>query len=444
MSRPLNSELGDSAAPTKRLLLLFSTTGYEADDFVAAARKLGVAYVFGTDRCHVMEDPWQDGAIPLRFEDPEGGARAILEYARTTPIHAIVAVGDRPTLTGALACQALGLPHNPPEAAEAARNKFTGRQRFQAAGLPVPPFARFAIDQDPREALCHARFPCVLKPLALSASRGVIRADDPDEFVAAFRRIAALLRTPEIRVLREEAHDWILVEGFIEGREVALEGILDRGRLRPLALFDKPDPLDGPFFEETIYVTPSRLDQEVQAKIVQATERAAQALGLTHGPIHAELRVGSAGPWILEVAARSIGGLCSRVLRFGTGMSLEELVIRHAFGMDIGPFEREGCAAGVMMIPIPQAGIYRRVEGVEEALRTPGIEEITVSAKEGQKILPLPEGSSYLGFIFARGSSPQQVEDALRRAHKQLRFEIAPSLDATPSHSSSEAATTAT
>lgn len=444
MSRRVHSESNAGAASARRLLLLFSTTGYEADDFVAAARRLNVVCVFGSDRCHVMEDPWQDGALPLLFEDPEGGARVILEYARTTPIQAIVAVGDRPTLTAALACQALGLPHNPPDAAEAARNKFKARQRFQAAGLPVPPFARFAIDQDPREAVRQVRFPCVLKPLALSASRGVIRADNPDEFAAAFRRIAALLRTPEIRVLREEAHDWILVEGFIEGREVALEGILDRGRLRLLALFDKPDPLDGPFFEETIYVTPSRLEQEVQAQILQATERAARALGLFHGPIHVELRVGSAGPWVLEVAARSIGGLCSRVLRFGTGISLEELIIRHAFGMDIGPFHLEDLAAGVMMIPIPQAGIYRRVEGLEEALRTPGIEEITISAKEGQKILPLPEGSSYLGFIFARGSSPQQVEDALRQAHKRLRLEIAPSLDVTPTPSSSAAATTTT
>ena len=447
MSRRVHSESNAGGASARRLLLLFSTTGYEADDFVAAARRLNVACVFGSDRCHVMEDPWQDGALPLLFEDPEGGARVILEYARSTPIQAIVAVGDRPTLTAALACQALGLPHNPPDAAEAARNKFKARQRFQAAGLPVPPFARFAIDQDPREAVRQVRFPCVLKPLALSASRGVIRADNPDEFAAAFRRIAALLRTPEIRVLREEAHDWILVEGFIEGREVALEGILDRGRLRLLALFDKPDPLDGPFFEETIYVTPSRLEQEVQAQILKATERAARALGLFHGPIHVELRVGSAGPWVLEVAARSIGGLCSRVLRFGTGISLEELIIRHAFGMDIGPFHLEDLAAGVMMIPIPRAGIYRRVEGLEEALRTPGIEEITISAKEGQKILPLPEGSSYLGFIFARGSSPQQVEDALRQAHKRLRLEIAPSLDVTPmtpTPSSSAAATTAT
>ena len=439
MSRRPNTESDDGAAATRRLLLLFTTTGYEADDFVAAARKLNVACVFGSDRCHVMEDPWQDAALPLRFEDPEGSARTILEYAKSTPIHAIVAVGDRPTLTAALACQALGLPYNPPRAAEAARNKFKARRHFQAAGLPVPSFARFAIDQDPRGLVQQVRFPCVLKPLALSASRGVIRADDPDEFVTAFRRIGALLRTPETRVLREEAHDWILVEGFIEGREVALEGILDQGHLRLLALFDKPDPLDGPFFEETIYVTPSRLEPEAQAQIVGAAERAARALGLTHGPIHAELRVNRTGSWVLEVAARSIGGLCSRVLRFGTGMSLEELIIRHAFGMDIGPFHREDSAAGVMMTPIPEAGIYRGVEGLDEALRTPGIEQITISAKEGQRILPLPEGSSYLGFIFARGSSPQHVEDALRQAQKRLRFDIAPSLEVAPRWSSPRA-----
>ncbi|MBI4391060.1 MAG: ATP-grasp domain-containing protein [candidate division NC10 bacterium] len=438
-SRATSGGAGD-ARPERRLLLLFSTTGYEAGDFVAAAENLGVACVFGSDRCHVMKDPWQDGALPLHFEDPEGSARMILESARTTPVHAIVAVGDRPTVTAALASRALGLPHNPPEAAEAARNKFLARQRLRAAGLPVPPFARFRIDQEPRDAAHQVPFPCVLKPLALSASRGVIRADNPDEFVVAFRRIAGLLRTPEIRVLREEAHDWILVEGFIEGGEVALEGLLDRGRLRPLALFDKPDPLDGPYFEETIYVTPSRLERGVQEQMLRTTEQAARAFGLVHGPIHAELRVSRAGPRVLEVAARSIGGLCSRVLRFGTGISLEELIIRHALGMDIGAFHRESSAAGVMMIPIPHAGIYRGVEGLEEARRVPGVGEVTVSAKEGQRIVPLPEGSSYLGFIFARGSSPEEVEDALRAAHKPLRFEIVPSLNVPPSHSSSEPA----
>lgn len=411
----------------KRVLLLFTTTGYNGQDFVAAARKLGVACMVGTDRCHVLEDPWGDGAIPLHFEDPQGAAREVVAFARAHPIHAIVSVGDRPTVTAAVASQALGLAHNPPEAVAEARNKFRARQRFRAAGLRVPRFTRFPIDHDPGEAASAFPFPCVLKPLCLSASRGVIRADGPGQFAAAFQRIRALLLTPEIRTLHDEAADWIQVEDFIPGTEVALEALLDRGRLRPLALFDKPDPLDGPLFEETLYVTPSRLPDRVQAEIVREAERAAAALGLAHGPIHAELRLNAGGPWVLEVAARSIGGLCSRALRFGLGMSLEELVIRHALGMEIAPV-REERAAGVLMLPIPRGGVLKAVEGVEEARQVPGIEDVAITAKVDQDLVPLPEGSSYLGFVFARAASPHEVEAALRVAHGHLRFEIASSL----------------
>lgn len=414
----------------RRILLLFTTTGYEGRDFAAAARRLGVSCVLGTDRCHVLEDPWGDGAIPLRFEDPEGAAREIVEYARAHPIHAIVPVGDRPTVTAALASAALGLRHNPAEAAAAARSKFRARALFAAAGLGVPRFARFALDQDARQAAAAIPFPCVLKPLCLSASRGVIRADNPDQFVAAFRRIRDLLLTPEIRMLKDEAADWILAEEFIPGQEFALEGLLDGGRLRPLALFDKPDPLDGPFFEETLYVTPSRQPPGVQDDIIREAERAASALGLVHGPIHGELRLNAAGPWVLEVAARAIGGLCSRALRFGVGMSLEELIIRHALGMEIAPV-REAPAAGVMMIPIPRGGVLKSVEGMNEARQVPGIDDVVITAKLDQELVPLPEGSSYLGFIFARATSPEEAEAALRQAHRRLRFGLVSRLPVT-------------
>ena len=264
----------------------------------------------------------------------------------------------------------------------------------------------------------------MLKPLALSASRGVIRADTREEFVAAFERIRALLRSRNVQVLREETSNFIQVERFIPGREVALEGLLDRGRLKVLTLFDKPDPLDGPFFEETIYVTPSRLPAETQKEIVAAVGQACKALGLSHGPLHAELRLNREGPWVLEVAARSIGGLCSRALRFEGGTSLEELIIRQALGEDVSGSAREGAAAGVMMIPIAQAGIYEGVEGVRAAEETPGVEEVIITAKGEQKLVPLPEGASYLGFIFARAATPELVESALRAAHAKLRFRI--------------------
>lgn len=412
----------------KPLLLLSSTKGYETRLFLAAARKLDLPVVLGTDRCRVLDDPWDDNAIPLRFEDPEASARTLLEAVRAQPVQTIVPLGDRAVRTAALACQALGIPHNPPSAAAASRDKFKARTMLRAAGVEVPPFARFSIHEDPRRYLDGIGFPCVLKPLSLSASRGVIRADTPGQFVVAFERIAALLRCPEVQVHKEETTDWLLVEGFLPGREVALEGLLDRGCLRVLALFDKPDPLHGPFFEETLYVAPSREDAATQAEIVRTVERAARALTFFHGPIHAEVRLTPVGPRLVEVAARTIGGLCSRALRFRTGMSLPELILAHAYGLPIAPVVREDAAAGVMMIPIPHAGVYEGVEGKEQALQVAGIEEIAITAKEDHPIVPLPEGSSYLGFIFARSPAPETVEQALRQAHRRLRFRIRPCL----------------
>jgi biotin carboxylase len=390
--------------------------------FADAARRLEFDLVLATDRCHVMEDPWGDHAIPVRFEDPHG-SRDIL--AAAGPFDGIAAVADRPTLIAALTAEALAIPHHSPEAVTACRDKYLARQQFQAAGLLVPEFFRVPADSAPREAAKRAPFPCVLKPLDLSGSRGVIRANDEKEFLAAFERIYTLLHGADVAALREEQNRYIQVESFIEGREFALEGIVTRGALQVLAVFDKPDPLEGPFFEETIYVTPSRESEEVQNLIIQTTRSATRALGLTHGPIHAELRVNRKGAWMLEVAARPIGGLCARALRFDGGMPLEELILRHAIGEDVSNARLCDAASGVMMIPIPKAGIYQGVEGVERAASIPGVEDVIITAKEGQKILPLPEGSSYLGFLFARGDSAEQVESALRNAHACLRFDIA-------------------
>ena len=413
---------------TKRLLLLFTTTGYNAEDFARAAQKLEVEVVFGTDRCRVLNDPWRDAAIPLRFHRPEDSARRVRKYAETHPIDAVIAVGDKPTVAASMICKALNLPVNSPRAVQKCRNKFEFRNALRSSGLPAPGFRRFALDRDPQKLLRHVQLPCVLKPLALSASQGVIRADNAIQFREAFHRIRRLLETPAIRILKDPGNQYLLVEDYIEGKEVALEGLLSKGRLRVLALFDKPDPLVGPFFEETIYVTPSRHSLPIQRRIASCARAAAQALGLRDGPVHAEFRINKRGVWILELAARSIGGLCSRALRFGTGMSLEELIIRHALGMKTLSTQREAKAAGVLMLPIPGMGYLRSVEGMARARQVRGIQEVTITAKLGQKLVPWPEGSSYLGFIFARSSSPEQAEKALRTAHSKLSFEISPEL----------------
>jgi biotin carboxylase len=404
----------------KKLLLIGATTGYQTGVFAEAAGRLGFDLTLATDRCHVLDDPWGDRALALRFEDPQGAAAAI---AAETHVDGIVAVGDRPAYIAALAAQRMGIPYNSPDSVLACRNKFLARERFRAAGLLVPEFRRIALADGPHSAAQTVRYPSVLKPLGLSASRGVIRANNAQEFAAAFRRIQMLLADPDIARLRDQQDQFLEAEDFIEGREFALEGILINGRLRVLALFDKPDPLDGPFFEETIYLTPSRQAETVRREIVRTTEAAVQSLGLQHGPVHAEMRVNPRGVWMLEVAARPIGGLCARVLP-----GLEDLILRHAAGQDVRNIPMRTDAAGVMMIPIPREGIYVAVEGLEQARATPGVEDIIITAKPGQKLVPLPEGNSYLGFIFARGELLDDVERALRRSHARLSFEIATAL----------------
>lgn len=408
-----------------RLLLLSNTTGYQANAFREAAERIGVEIALATDRCHVLEDPWGDRAIAVKFHEPVASAKAVAAQAAKMNFDGIVAIGDAPTMTAALAAERLKLRFHSPAAVEACKNKWVARERWSAGGMLVPWYKRVPADENPRELVPEVPFPCVLKPLGLSASRGVIRANVGSEFVNAFRRIADLLADADIQLHRDSATPWIQIESYIPGQEFALEGLVTDGRLKVLALFDKPDPLEGPYFEETIYVTPSRIGLPEQEAISATTQQAVTALGLTNGPIHAEMRLNEKGVWMLEIAARPIGGLCAQALRFSQQrMPLEELIVRHALGEDVADVAREEMASGVMMIPIPEAGFYEGVEGVEEALRIPCVESIEITAKLRQRLIPLPEGASYLGFIFARAETPEQVETALRRTHARLGFNI--------------------
>jgi biotin carboxylase len=408
----------------KRILIVAATTGYQTRMFAEAAQRIGFGTLMATDRCHKLDDPWGDQAIPVRFDEPAEAARLLAELSPKPD--GIVAVGDRPTIVAAHAAEAIGLPYNSRPAVASCRSKRIARDCFRAAGLPVPAYFDVSFEADPRTIT--PEFPCVLKPLGLSASRGVIRANDRAEFVEAFDRIRAILADPDIRRQQDDINTVIQVEEFIPGREFALEGILTDRKLKTLAIFEKPDPLDGPFFEETIYITPPRVPSPGQLQMIDSVERAVASLGLTFGPIHAEYRVNERGVWMLEVAARPIGGLCAKAVRFENGATLEELILRHACGEDISTWSREPKASGVMMIPIPANGIYQTAEGVEEAEAVPNITEVAITAKEGQRLRKLPEANSYLGFIFARGGSPDEVDGALREAHARLRFQIAPEL----------------
>lgn len=406
------------------LLLFTATTGYQTRMFVDASRESGLAFTLATDRCDSLDDPWRGQSIAVKFHDPIGHLDELLQAHQRNPFTGVIALGDRTTLLASMFAERAGIPFHPPHGCEAAANKFLAKERFRAAGLPQPAYQRFPADATPIDP----PFPCVVKPLALSGSRGVIRADNAAELEAALHSIRKLLTAADLRGLRE-TKQFLQCEEFLPGREFAIEGVVTNGDLRVFALFDKPDPLDGPYFEETIYVTPSREPRHIQDEILETVRRGVRALGLCHGPIHAEVRYNPRGAFLLEIAARPIGGYCARVLRFTGDCSLESVLVRHAAGEGVDALALQPGAAGVMMVPIPKAGIYHGVSGLPQAQGVAGITEVRIAAIPGQRLKTFPEASSYAGFLFAHAPKSEQVEAALREAHSHLRFEIATELE---------------
>jgi biotin carboxylase len=407
-----------------RVLLLLPTTTYRTKAFVDAAMKLDVDVVAASEHPNTLADKNPAGLLTLDFSQPGRAARQAEQFAAQFPIDAVIPVDEDTAVVAAYIAEGLRLDHNPVEAAVTAKNKHRMRKVLSRAVVQIPRYWHFSLDSDPRETAARVEYPCVVKPVFLSTSRGVIRADNESEFVQGVKRLDRIVSTPAVARRGGSLAREALVEEFIPGFEVAVEGMVTNGEFRLLAIFDKPDPLDGPFFEETIYVTPSRLGQRVQRDIVETTSAATRAMGLTNGPVHAELRVNQRGPWVIEVAARAIGGLCSRALRFDKGMSLEELIVRQALGENVSSIEREAQASGVMMIPIPRAGVLKEVAGIEQARAAPDVEDVIITAHITQELLPPPEGASYLGFIFSRAETPERTEAALREAHARLNFLI--------------------
>ena len=416
-----------------RILLFAAKLGYQTRAFDQAAKKLGVELVFVTDRCHQLDDPWHDRAVPVRFEAPEEAALAVMQAQSGLRVDSVLALGDRPTMAAAYVARGLGITHNHPASVEACRSKLRLREVFRGAGLPTPWFRTVPLQAIPEPALTDITYPCVLKPISLSASQGVVRVNNREEFLAGASRLKRLLESAEIQATRELNLDRMIVEEYLPGREVAVEGLLTGGELRVLAIFDKPDALEGPYFEETIYVTPSRFSQAEQGLIEKSFSEATRALGLAHGPVHGEFRLNERGVWPIEIAARPIGGLCARALRFQTEgerepIGLEELLLRHALDLPGWDAPREMAASGVLMIPVPSSGILEKVEGAEEARGVAGVTALEITARLHDYIAAWPEGSSYLGFLFARGETPAEAEEALREGHAKLNFKLTPRL----------------
>ncbi len=409
-------------AAAGRVLIIAPHGSYRTQPYIQAAGELGVEVLIASEGRHSIVSAYARG-LHIDLSDEQTALERIFEEARKAPFRGIIGTDDGTIRLACRAAQALALPHNPVEAVSFGRRKDLARACLQAADVRVPWHRRLDLDRPLEAQLAGLTFPLVVKPVALSGSRGVIRVDDRTQLLQTVERIQILLKT-EAALDADEAR-YLLLEGFVSGREVALEGMLEAGRLSVLSVFDKPDPLDGPYFEETYYITPSRHSAATLTALQQIVQAACEAYGLREGPVHAECRINADGIWIIEVAARTIGGLCSRLLQFGTGHSLEQLVLAQAMGQRLPLAAHEG-GAGVLMIPIRQAGVLRRVEGILEAQKVPFIESVEMQIREGHELVPLPEGASYLGFIFARAPTPAQAEAALRQAHACLNIVVAP------------------
>lgn len=404
-----------------RVALILPSETYRARDFVPAAHRLGVELTVVSDQRQLLSNEMGEGFLLADCSQPEAAAATIAEFGRTHSLDAIFAPDDDGVLIAALAAELLGLPHNPPFAVAATRNKVQLRRALRGK-VRQPQYQVSDVTGDVGAVAAHVEFPVVMKPISLSASRGVIRADTVAEAVAAAERIRLILaragRSP---------NEPILIERFVPGVEVAVEGILRNGRLDVLAVLDKPDPLDGPYFEETIYVSPSRLHPEMLEDVIEVTEAAVSAIGLVQGPIHAELRIDRARAVLIEVAARPIGGLCGRALQFGLlGTTLEELILESVLKLSRHTPALAPNSTGVMMLPVPRSGVLQKIEGIERAAAVPGITGVEITAPVGKRIEALPEGDRYLGFLFAQSDDAADTERALRDAFAELSIDITP------------------
>lgn len=409
-----------SSSSISGVLIIAPYASYRIHPFIKAATELSAKVIIASEGRFALTFAGAKG-VNIKFQNSDEAIKALIDISITENINAVIGTDDGSVLLANEIAARLNLPHNNPQSILASRSKALAREMLSDGAVNIPEYFVLDLDQPLAGQIESITYPCVVKPVNLSMSRGVIRANNINELLAACTRVEAIL----VQESKTDISRTLLVERFIAGQEIALEGILYNGVLQVLAIFDKPDLMDGPYFEETYYTTPSRLSSDKQLEIVRTISAACQAMGLHEGPVHAECRINNDGVWVLELAARTIGGMCSRLFEFATGQSLEAIVINHALGHKLKLPEKRP-AAGVMMIPTPKAGILRRVEGLSAAKKIKHVDEVVISVREGYELMPLPEGASYLGFIFSTAPSPAEAENALRQAYAELKIVIAP------------------
>jgi len=402
------------------VILIIPSASYRTSAFINAVEKLDLKVLVISDKSQVFSGKYPDNLMIMNFHHWKDRLDEISEWSERNGLKAVIGVDEESIVLAANISKYLKVEHNPVESVLLTKDKYLMRIELKKAGVNSPWFKRFSIHDSPNKKINEICFPCVIKPTFLSASRGVIRVNTIKELSNGFETLSELLSLEELRKRGGEQSDWILVEEYIPGKEVAIEGIVSEGKLKVLAVFDKPEPLVGPIFEETIIVTPSILPKKTLYSLFETAQIAVNALGIVKGPVHIEIRINSSGNYILECASRSIGGICSNVLEFQDGMSLEELILRSYLGRNVEKTKLTDTAKGVMMMPNEKRGILKEIIGVEDALNVKGVTDLQITLKPGEKLEPLPKGDRYLGFIFAEDKDQELVIKALKNAWSKI------------------------
>lgn len=404
----------------KRLLLISHHNSYRIASYIKAAKNLSLDVTIASQGKHSLVTEVADG-LHVNFDDTESALKEIIKENNKKPFAGILGSDDQTVELAAQAAKVLHLPHNPPEAAQYSHRKDLARAKLTLADRNVPFHCLLNLTKPIKNQIIDLPLPCVVKPLNMSASRGVIRVDNTEQLKVACERLRPILAdSPNIF---EQTH--ILIEAYIDGIEIAYEGYLQNKKLNTITIFDKPDQLTGPYFAETIYVTPSSLDNDLQLAIKMEIEKSCKAYGLVTGSIHAECRIDKNNKvWILEIASRTIGGDCARILD-NNNYSLEEMAILLSIGKNI-TIKKSKKARAVMMIPIKQKGLLKRVEGLSLANKVKHIDSIDIIINQGHELIPLPEGNQYLGYIFSSADTSEKATEAIRMAYDILTFITSP------------------
>ncbi len=383
----------------KKLLLVIPENSYKSNDFVVAAEKLGIDFLIITDSEQVSSK-FSDTVIINKF-DAELNKNNLKKLKDVT--HVLPVDHSALKFSGYLV-DLLEVKGNKLESINLSMNKYESRKIFNSL-LDIKVNNEIIKNIDDVNTFINKNGTSVLKPIYGTASKSVLKINNVEK------------NKEQIEKLMQDCFDQdLVIEEYIDGKEYALEGTIINSELKKIVIFDKPVEYKHPYFEESIYITPSELSSEAEKRVVSIVDKACKKIGLEDGPVHVEFKINENQIFIIEINPRMIGGLCSRCLSFGLfKVSLEEIILHAFMNNELKNIELLNNYVGVLMIPTPKSGKFISINK-EELENIPNISNVEITVPEGSDLLEPPYGDKYLGFAFSQGIDKKTVNESLLTA----------------------------